>query len=521
MNVAFEPWIPVVDINGRLCRASLLQILSEGYKYADLAVRPHERVALMRLLICVAHACLGGPEKLPDSERAIERLAKLAEKYLMEWKESFEVFHLTKPWLQIPDIKPAKGGDGDGWTSVSKLALFLASGNNSTLFDHDGMSETRHIDICDTLVSMLTFQCFSPGGLMSQVHWGTPKTGKSSKDGLCVSSSMLHTLIRRNDLSKTLQANMPTYSRVRRLMGMRVDEPIGRPVWEHMPKSMQDLKNISNATNTYLGRLVPIKRLILLNKTDNANTMIMGDGLDYPSFSDNFPHEPTATVLLKKNITKKEERVLLAFRPEKGTWRELPALLAKRSDEKNGLGGSLSIDFLKKGDDCDLIVSGVARNQGKILDTSESLYHIQDSMHSHEGLDAYEEQISIAEHLASKLEWAVDTYRKTIDSDWVRRIKNDREAKNKLYGTATIHFWTSVEANLNILFNCFKLFGKSEFGTKIKEWQSLLYRAVEDSYTAVCGQDTPRQLRAFIKGWEVLHKKGKITNNENTTQEYV
>jgi CRISPR system Cascade subunit CasA len=506
-------------MQGRPCFVSLLQLLVEGHKYADLAVRPHERVALMRLIICVAHACLGGPDEEPDWEKIPERLADMAEKYLTVWKDFFELFDPAKPWLQISDLKPANDDDG-GWQSVSKLAFFLASGGNSTLFDHDGMYGQRHIDISDTLVSMLTFQCFSPGGLISQVHWASTKTSKSSKDAPCASSCMLHTLIRRNDLSKTLQANMPTYSQVRRFMGMHVDEPIGRPVWEQMPKSMQDATAISNATQTYLGRLVPLKRLILLNKKDFANTMILGDGLDYPSFRDDFPQEPTATAVVR-NINKKEERVLLAFRPDKGAWRELPALLVKRAEEKTSIGGSWSINFLHRDTDCDLIVSGLAKDRASIIDTSESVYHIPSSLRSPTGLDAYEHQIFFAEHLASKLGRAVETYRKVIDAYWERRVKQDHEAKNKLRAVATIHFWTSAEANIGLLIDCFRAFGADEFDFKIKKWQSLLYRAAEESYIITCGQETPRQLRAFIKGWGVLHAKGKSGNNENQTQESI
>ena len=266
MNVAFDPWIPVVTVMGVPCRISLFQALTEGDRYADLAVRPHERVALMRLLICAAHAVLDGPKDEASREKISENLSRLAERYFMEWKDSFEVFHNTKPWLQIPGIKPSKDG---GWQSVSKLAFYLATGNNSTLFDHDGMNKQRQIDIKDTLVSMLAFQCFSPGGLISQVNWmGVNKKDKSSKDGPCVSSSMLHTFIRGTNLLETLQANMPTYSTVHRSMQIE----IGKPVWEQMPESFQDSTCISNATQTYLGRLLPLKRLVLLNQKDNANT---------------------------------------------------------------------------------------------------------------------------------------------------------------------------------------------------------------------------------------------------------
>ena len=62
MNVAFDPWIPVITLSGEPAMSSLAGIFTDGAEYADLAVRPHERVALMRLLLCVAHAALDGPK---------------------------------------------------------------------------------------------------------------------------------------------------------------------------------------------------------------------------------------------------------------------------------------------------------------------------------------------------------------------------------------------------------------------------------------------------------------------------
>ena len=54
-------WIPVVTLDGKATLASLAEVLSDGAGFADLSVRPHERVALIRLLTCVAHAALDGP----------------------------------------------------------------------------------------------------------------------------------------------------------------------------------------------------------------------------------------------------------------------------------------------------------------------------------------------------------------------------------------------------------------------------------------------------------------------------
>ena len=70
MNLVTEPWIPIVTIGGKPDFASLMQIFTEGEKYADLSVRPHERVALIRLLICIAQAALDGPKDKDDWKNA-------------------------------------------------------------------------------------------------------------------------------------------------------------------------------------------------------------------------------------------------------------------------------------------------------------------------------------------------------------------------------------------------------------------------------------------------------------------
>lgn len=98
MNVAFDPWIPVVTNTGIRDMVSLYNVLTEGEKYADLAVRPHERVSLMRLFLCVAHAALDGPKDYDEWLTIPERLPDAAKKYLAKWKDSFELFHKEKPW---------------------------------------------------------------------------------------------------------------------------------------------------------------------------------------------------------------------------------------------------------------------------------------------------------------------------------------------------------------------------------------------------------------------------------------
>jgi len=108
MNVAFDPWIPVVDTTGKRAMASLHDVLVQGKKFADLAVSPHERVSLTRLFLCIAHAALNGPKNYEEWREVPNRLPEAVNKYLTDWKDSFELFHKAKPWLQVAGCQNGK-----------------------------------------------------------------------------------------------------------------------------------------------------------------------------------------------------------------------------------------------------------------------------------------------------------------------------------------------------------------------------------------------------------------------------
>ena len=340
MNVAFDKWIPVVTTAGNRKWVSLCDVLTNGGEYADLAVRPHERVALMRLLLCIAHAALDGPKDYDEWREVPSILPAKAKHYLVTWKDSFELFHPERPWLQVAKLSKSESGqestvDLTEGTPASKLNFSYSTGNNTTLFDHGGMSEERQVAIPDLLLSMLTYQCFSTGGLISQVYWNGKKTAKSSKDAPCVTASMVHALLRGSNLFDSIHLNLPTYEDICFSYGAL---DIGKPIWEETPSSFDDLPSIENATKSYVGRLVPMTRFIRLHS--EGERILLGDGFVYPTFTDGFPQEPTATVMVRKNA-KKEERAILSYRPSKSLWRELGAITVKRKADGNG--GPLSL----------------------------------------------------------------------------------------------------------------------------------------------------------------------------------
>ncbi|MBU4035714.1 MAG: type I-E CRISPR-associated protein Cse1/CasA, partial [Proteobacteria bacterium] len=499
MNVAFDRWIPVVTLTGESKLASLKEVFTEGDKLADLAVRPHERVALMRLFMCVAHATLNGPKDYDEWCRVPGRLPNETEEYLMNQKNSFELFDKKKPWLQLSELTDDKKGLNTSedsvlnWSKVSKMDFAFATGANSTLFDHQGLLDERDYPLHQVIVSMLTFQCFSVGGLMGQIFWNGLLCGElanhrkekgpiKSSDGPCVPSSMIHAFLRGHNLASTIQLNIPTYEDVRFCYN---NQEIGKPVWELMPSSLSDSEAIVNATSTYVGRLVPLTRFIRLNSS--GSKMLLGNGLTYPFFSNGFPPEPSATVTIKS-----DKRVLLAYRPSKAIWRELSAILVKRKSDNTG--GPLTLQAMQDSNGCDLIIAALARDKATIVDTIESIYHIPKKLITTEGNIAYESEVKKADFFANRLAWAVETYRKEIDGGWEGRLKSagpkSGKLKAMLHSSATNYYWTTVEKNLSYLFNHIESIGTEEALPTRKIWRNILFSATCEAYRIACGQET-------------------------------
>ncbi len=518
MNVAFDDWIPVVTTTGKPKLASLCSVLAEGENYADLAVRPHERVALMRLFLCVAHAALDGPKDYDEWEAVPQRLPEAARNYLETWKDHFELFHSIRPWLQVAELTGVK-------TSPAALLDFeLATGNNSTLNDHEGQRVNRPVTSTRIVLTLLTFQNFSSGGGSPVAQWKQVNTSQvGNPDAPCLSQSMANALIRGKRLSETIHFNLPTRDAIAKKYKSSLlhkkdkannvweqiefnDIALGRPVWELFPSAPDPaLPEVFNATRTYLGRLVPVSRWVrLLNDTE----MYCCNGFKYDTFKDGFPAEPTASIYLKRKRDDKGgetiERAVVSVNPSKAIWRELSSLMVKRS--AFGLGGPLAIENAPYDTEFDFHICAMTRDQASMDIAIESVFYISPALHGN--MLAYQSEVQYAESLSRKLGWGIEIYRREIDGGWDGRVKSAGKdvgkLKTKLHSIATSHYWTAVEKNLGLLMAHIETIGTDKAISSHEEWRRMLFTSACDAYRVACGQETSRQIKAFAKGWQKL-----------------
>jgi CRISPR system Cascade subunit CasA len=525
MNVAFDDWIPVVTSAGKRQLASLCDVLTNGGEYADLAVRPHERVALMRLFLCVAHAALDGPKDYDEWLEVPSRLPAAATQYLAIWKDAFELFHPEKPWLQVADLnlmpsdkENADPGDEKGWTNVNKLCCTRASGNNTTLFDHAASS--REICECaphELALNLLAFQnYFVAGGKASSRMWGTHemKNPANPKGGPCAGKSIIYAFLRGRNLAESVYLNMNSHENLTLLFGSSADW-LGKPIWEVPIKSPKDENAIANTTRTYLGRLVPQTRILRLS--EDCKRVLLGAGFVYPKFQDEknpFYPDSYATVVLNKD----GERALLSASTSKSIWRELPSLIVRRRNSSTSNRGPLCLGNIPDQTPCDILVCAMITNPmqaAEIVDLVDSAFHVPARLFECDGSQAYESEVKIAEDLASRLGWAVEDYRKVIDGRWDTNAENDYKLKAKLHLISLNNYWTTIEKNLPMLMAHIEAIGTDNSMPTREAWRKMLFAVACDAYRTACGQETPRQIRAFAEGWRrLVNQKDKTESSE-------
>ena len=515
MNLVTDPWLPITDTNNRLCYISLNQLFEQPTEWLDLVSMPHERVSVMRLLICIVQAALDGGPTEDDWNDCIDEIPQASLSYLEEWKGSFNLFDEKRPFLQISDLKPFNKEP----TPTTKLNFSLATGNNTTLFDHAGINvikdvTSRLLEESNLVISMLTFNNFSLCGLYPQVKWKGKITSKSGvKDAPCAPQSMLHFFVRKKTVVETLHANILSQEQI----ADRYKENVGVPIWECFPSSPSDEKAIKNATQTYIGRLVPLSRWLKI--LPDRNTMLMGEGFVYPVH----PEFTEATsVEVVSTVKNKQEYKILGCKATT-PWRELCAITTKRITDKNDIGGPAAIENQTKSESYDLHILALKRDNASIRDTVESILHVPDYFSiSEECRAAYTHGVKKAEIKAYKLDASVQRYLSFLMPDMVEIVKKGikreklkkkesekyRTIKDRVKSKYLTHYWTLIEKQRHLLMHYISLLGTEQDQEREeakKAWLKAINHAAKETYQTLCSQESPRQMRAYVAGWQLLY----------------
>ncbi len=502
MNLTTDAWIPIVWSDGKSGMVSLREAFERGEDIRDLGVRAHERIALMRLLICIAQAALDGPADYDDWRACRERIVPSAPAYLDQWRNVFELFGSGQRFLQVSYLKKPSGktkGDEDGeGNSTSKLDLALTTGHNAVLFDNAGGSQRTFVP-SELALMLVTFQCFSPGGRIGVALWhGKETAGKGSSDHApCLAGGMLHVLLIGDSLAATLWKNLTTKQKTGEFYGKN---SWGKPVWEWMPQGLADRKAVQNSSRTYLGRLVPLTRAIWL--ASDCRTLLLANGLEYGSYAESGWREPSATVVTR-SVKGQPARVVLPASIEKAAWRELHSLTVKPVGRKPG--GPLALENINFDEPTfDLWVGGFVANKAKPVDSTEPVFHIPVEMLNETGQEVYEKGVKLADSTEFRLMRAISDYHKELG---VHLDRSEMKARRRqIRNNVAAQFWADTENAVPSLLQVAaapeSLGLRSEWHKTT--WGQAVWRAARTSYERACPHETPRQMSAHALGLKTL-----------------
>lgn len=483
MNLTEDPWIAALRADGKRHLFSLQELFAQAHELRDLSVKPHERIALMRLLVCIAQAALDGPADEEDWETCQSAIQPRVRTYLEKWRSGFELFGDGLRFLQVSSLKPGK--DSDEGNATTKLDLALATGNNSTLFDNLA-GEERKLHDARSAVNLLTFQCFAPGGRIGVARWnGKETSGKgSSNHAPCTPSSMIHSLVLGTNLLESLHRNLLDRDLVSCIPG---SNSWGKPIWEHPVKSAEDSVAIENATRSYLGRLVPLSRTIRLDP--DGFSIVLANGLEYPIFP--AFREATATI-----VARKEELALLPASPQRSLWRQLAAISICRRAGVNAPSGPLALNHARSTTETTLWVGALITDKAKIEDVVESIYSLPCGMFDEFGRAAYQAGVEYAETRENALVQSVKVYAGTL------------KVVAPAYDRARQHFWTHVEQYLSALFDLARNPDRVA-DLPNSAWGEAVQAAAFDAYEQTCSRQTPRHIEAYARGLRRLTSRPK------------
>ncbi len=470
MNLTLEPWIPALRADGHRELFSLHDLFAQAHELRDLAVKPHERIALMRLLLCITQAALDGPADEAEWENCQSLIQPRVRDYLEKWKAAFELFGDGPRFLQVKPGVVAAATPVMEKEGITRLNLSMASGeSNATLFDN-AASDEREFSDAAAVLSLLTYQCYSP-------LLGRGYKGRSP----CADESMLHTFLLGPTLLATVRLNLLTRETCD---GSYSPHGMGRPLWEIWNAQKLSKNGEQILTMSYLGRLVPLSRAIWL---DTPTSMTLGNALVYDGFEDAGYREASATV-----VSRKTKLALLSAKADRAIWRELPAVCLNRR-QADGVSGPLAFrNPIPPTGVC--IWAGALifpKKNAKIEDVVESTYSLPSGMFSEFGRAAYEKGVAYAEEREGVLIQSVKAYASTL------------KVASPAYDRARQHFWTRVEQHLSALFD---LARNTDLAADLPNcaWGKAVQAAAFDAYEQSCPRQTPRQIEAYVLGLRKL-----------------
>lgn len=228
-ELSHEPWIPGREPNGSVAEDGILRTLGRAHELVGLSGDvPTQTFALTRLLLAVLHGAVDGPRDLGEwrelwkaEELPVARIAS----YLARHRERFDLLHPTTPFMQVADLRTAKG-------EVSELSKLVADVPNGVPFFTTRLGGKLTLSLAEAARWVVHAQAFDASGIKSGAV-GDPRVrnGKGYPIGVAWSGLLGGLLLEGRTLKETLLLNLVAAD----FPALTRDPARDRPVWEREP----------------------------------------------------------------------------------------------------------------------------------------------------------------------------------------------------------------------------------------------------------------------------------------------
>ena len=310
-NLIDEPWIPVVGKG----KVGLRQIFADE-SISALGGNPVEKIAVFKLLLAIAQSAYTPKDENDWESLGVEGLQKKVAEYLDAHYDCFWLYG-EKPFLQMPAIEKA------AVKSFGTVEMHVATGN-TTVVTEIQTEKTNYSDAEKALL-VLKLMGFAFGGKKTDnsVVLSKGYTGKSNDKGKPASGKFgpslgfmgfLHSFFLGMNIVDSVYLNLFTCKSENLKM---FSDGIGIPPWEKMPSGEDDdVAKVLKAS--YIGRLIPLNRFVLLEK----DGLHYSEGISHLSYSEGVV-DPSVSV----DFTLSKPKAIWTD-PEKRPWRQLTSLLS-------------------------------------------------------------------------------------------------------------------------------------------------------------------------------------------------
>lgn len=250
----------------------ILTVLSRAHALAGLSGElPTQTFALTRLLLAVLHSAIDGPRDLDDWQRLWEAETlpvDQIENYLDRYRDRFYLFHPTTPFLQVPDLRTAKG-------ETSELSKLVADVPNGEPFFTTRRADAITLSFAEAARWLVHIHAFDMSGIKSGAV-GDPrvKSGKGYPIGVGWSGSLGGVLLEGRTFKETLLLNL-----VADTPEFRRDPETDRPVWERPQlTAAEEVPGGRTPTGPVDLYVWPSRRVRLVRTGDRVTSVLIANG---------------------------------------------------------------------------------------------------------------------------------------------------------------------------------------------------------------------------------------------------